>query len=247
MPEIHGQEPKKISYLLTYKTVKNINIRVKADGSVAVSANKDVSEASVDKFVQSRYRFITRAVRHFQELQRYEPQPKKFVSGESFYYLGRELRLKVLRQKQEQVYTDGVYLFLQVRDDNLVRKEKLVKKWFKKQSRTIFAEYNLKLYARFQKYGLPLPKIAIKNMNSRWGSSQPRHNTISLNAKLIEVPPHCIEYVLMHEYCHFIHPDHSHKFYDFLTMMMPDWTERKKLLESPEFYILLPVEKSKIL
>jgi predicted metal-dependent hydrolase len=55
---------------------------------------------------------------------------------------------------------------------------------------------------------------------------------ITLNKRLLEAPRNCIEYVVMHEFCHFIHPNHSKHFYGFLSMLMPDWKERKKLLEN---------------
>ncbi|OYP38116.1 metal-dependent hydrolase [Lachnotalea glycerini] len=54
---------------------------------------------------------------------------------------------------------------------------------------------------------------------------------MSLNSKLIEAPRNCIEYVVLHEFTHFIHPNHSKKFYDFVAMLMPDWKERKMELE----------------
>lgn len=56
--------------------------------------------------------------------------------------------------------------------------------------------------------------------------------------RLLEAPRNCIEYVVMHELCHFIHPNHSKQFYGFLTMLMPDWKERKTILDKSATYWL---------
>ncbi|WP_295094925.1 M48 family metallopeptidase [Ruminococcus sp.] len=69
------------------------------------------------------------------------------------------------------------------------------------------------------------------NMTSRWGSCLPSKCIITLNKSLIEAPKCCIEYVVYHEFCHFIHPNHSKQFYSLLQIMLPDWKERKSLLE----------------
>jgi len=68
-------------------------------------------------------------------------------------------------------------------------------------------------------------------MISRWGSCQPKRGIITLNKRLIETPRICIEYVVMHEFIHFLHPNHSKMFYDLLSTLMPDWRERKNTLE----------------
>ena len=68
-------------------------------------------------------------------------------------------------------------------------------------------------------------------MTSRWGSCQIKKNTITLNRRLIETPMECIEYVVVHEFTHFLQPNHSRKFYDLLAVFMPDWEERKNTLE----------------
>jgi predicted metal-dependent hydrolase len=73
-------------------------------------------------------------------------------------------------------------------------------------------------------------------MTSRWGSCQPKRGLITLNKRLLEVPRNCIEYVVMHEFVHFIHPNHSKQFYEFLSVLMPDWKERKAFLEKSYFY-----------
>lgn len=68
-------------------------------------------------------------------------------------------------------------------------------------------------------------------MMSQWGACQPQKGAITLNSRLIEKPRNCIEYVVLHEFVHFIYPNHSRQFWNFVTMMMPDWKERKKELE----------------
>jgi hypothetical protein len=91
----------------------------------------------------------------------------------------------------------------------------------------VFDELIKETYARFQKYGVPYPQLKIRNMTSRWGSCQPQKGIITLNRQLLKYPRECIEYVVVHEFTHFIHPNHSKQFWDFVTMMMPDWKERK--------------------
>jgi len=56
--------------------------------------------------------------------------------------------------------------------------------------------------------------------------------------RLLEAPRNCIEYVVLHEFCHFIHPNHSKQFYGFMTMLMPDWKDRKAALDKCAIYWL---------
>ena len=59
---------------------------------------------------------------------------------------------------------------------------------------------------------------------------------VALNNRLLEAPRDCIEYVVTHELCHFVHPNHSKQFYSFLSMLMPDWKERKSVLDKIALY-----------
>ena len=86
------------------------------------------------------------------------------------------------------------------------------------------------LFPLVGKYGVKRPELRIRTLDSRWGSCLVRKGVVTLNRRLIAAHKCCIEYVMLHELCHFIHPNHSVKFYALLSALMPDWKERKKLL-----------------
>ncbi|MPM79862.1 hypothetical protein SDC9_126904 [bioreactor metagenome] len=224
-----------ISYELVRKNVKNINLRIRADGSITISANSNVPDNVIDEFVFKKADYIIANINRFSELKQYAPAPKKYVSGESFYLMGKNLRLKVIEDVNEDVFSDGVYLYLKVKDkENFTKKEKMITQYFDKQCKECFGEIVTQMLFIFSKYGIALPILKIRNMETRWGSCLPKKGIITLNKPLIEAPRNCIEYVVLHEYCHFIHPNHSKQFYAFVSMLMPDWKERKKVLESIE-------------
>ena len=222
-----------LEYQLTRKQVKNINLRIKPDGRVFVSANKSVSVDYLDDFIRIKQEYIMRALKKFEENRKFiTAAPKQYVSGESFDIFGKSLRLKVTEGKSETVSTDGIFIFLVVKNkDNFKRKEKLVNTWVKELQKATFNEISAEIYNIFKKYDVAYPQIKIRNMTSRWGSCRPGKGIITLNSKLIEKPRNCIEYVVLHEFAHFIHANHSKKFYDFVAMLMPDWKDRKKELE----------------
>ena len=76
-----------------------------------------------------------------------------------------------------------------------------------------------------------IKSVKIRQMKTRWGSCNPYKSYINLNIELIKKPKSCIEYVVFHELVHLLYPDHSKKFYDYLTLYMPDWQKRKEILE----------------
>ena len=145
--------------------------------------------------------------------------------------------MQVDQSTKEEVYSDGVYIFLRVKDtDNFPRKERLVTRFLDQQCQNTFSEGIATVYPIFRKYGVASPTLRIPNMDTRWGFCVASKGIITLNKHLLEAPMHCIEYVVMHEFCHFIHPDHSKKFYALLTMLMPDWKQRKAVLEKTAEY-----------
>ena len=220
-----------ITYELERKKVKNINLRIRSDCSVYVSANNHVTDTVIEDFLHKKADYIISALNKYTDIAKYADAKRDYVTGESFRYLGKELRLVVVQGKNN-VISDGIYLTMNAADvDDILLKEKLIGKWYDRQCAEIFAEIISEIYPIFQKHGMTMPKLTIRDMSSRWGSCQPQRGLITLNKRLIETPRNAIEYVVMHEFVHFLHPNHSAKFYETLSMLMPDWKIRKKVLE----------------
>jgi predicted metal-dependent hydrolase len=220
-----------IEYILTIKKVRNINMRIKPDGIVGVSASRWVSKKSVDEFVISKGKFVLENLEKFKKKESEKPDPAEYVTGEKFELLGTKMNLIVVQEKEEGVYSDGTNIFLCVNDtDDFARKEKLYNRFVDSLCNDIFNRIVVEIYPLFSVHKVSFPTVKIKSMKSRWGSCAHKKGLITLNKNLIEKPRECIEYVVMHEYCHFIHPDHSKRFYNLLGSFLPDWKTRKSLL-----------------
>ena len=221
-----------IEYIFERKNIKNINLRIRHNGSIFVSVPENVAENIADSFVISKCRYIRNAVDTFESNEILKAE-MKYVSGENVTLLGKNMRISIIKDAEEYVNTDGIYVCIHVRrPDYYNRKKNLLNSWLNEQCSIIFNEIMHEVHQKFIPYGVDFPQLKPRNMTSRWGSCLPNKGIITLNKRLIEAPKNCIEYVVYHEFCHFIHPNHSKQFYSLLQVMLPDWRESKQLLEN---------------
>ena len=229
---------KRLEYDLQRKDVKNINLRIKADRTIFLSANPCVSQEVIEEFIESKSEYILKALAHYEELAKYAPKPKQYVDGETFRVLGHDRRLKVIEGKRNKVEYDESYITLTVKNpSDIIQKKKLIDRWLMSICKDTIQSLCDAIYPKFQKYGITYPTIRYRTMVSRWGSCQPKRCVLTFNYALVEAPISCIEYVVVHELTHFLQPNHSKKFYQQLAMFMPDWEERKKILEKGNSYV----------
>lgn len=79
--------------------------------------------------------------------------------------------------------------------------------------------------------GGAMPKIAVRDMNTRWGSCSLRTGTLAFARRLCTMPLPAQEYVVVHEFCHFAHPDHSPAFWAAVAEVLPDYKQRERMLK----------------
>ena len=208
------------------KDVKNITLKVRPNGEAILTTPKAASDEHIKFIIEKRAKWIAKKRTFFASFK--TPQ-KEYVSGEDFKYLGRSYRLKVVQSKEERVKLQRGYLELFVKDKNdLERKRNLVYEWYNEKAMLYFFNI-LQEFNKIVKQDIK--SVKIRQMKTRWGSCNPYKSYINLNIELIKKPRACIEYVVFHELVHLLYPDHSKKFYDYLTLYMPDWQKRKEILE----------------
>ncbi len=222
-----------ISYTINRKKVKNINLQVKPDSTVVVSAHSKVSLTRIEEFVKSKAPWIQKNIKHFERLSELKAS-REYLDGEEFLFLGQVYTLQVIydKTKREEVIHDHGKLLAFVNDDSdYQRKKTLLEKWYRKQATLNFDWTVDKILSLMNEDKLTKPSITIRTMKSRWGSCSWQKQKITLNTILIKAPQSCIDYVVLHELTHFVHRRHDASFYSYIAAIMPDWKERRKTLK----------------
>ena len=219
-----------ISCTISRKNCKRLRIAITPDLKVKITAPLRTSDSFIHDSLKEKMPWIIKSVDRLKN-RRILPAPYKYVSGEKLTYLGKEYTLKVIKGKKEPVILAGDSLMLKISKPEIRSVKRELDKWYRTRAETIFGGCLREGYTIISQYVIKEPFLKIRRMKSRWGSCS-RSGKITLNLRLIHLPPVCIEYIVMHELCHLRYLNHSKDFYAFLQICMPDWKDRKKILES---------------
>jgi len=219
-----------IEYTLSFSHRKTLGIKVYPDKSVKVIAPINTTLEKVSEKVYSKAAWIINQQDFFLSFHPITP-PRKFVSGETHLYLGKQYRLKVIPSNDEKVKLQGgnINVFTKQKT-NKARIEKQLKEWYKTKATNHFSKMFDALLPIATTLTNTIPTLDYKWLNKRWGSCSEK-GVILLNFELIKTPKKCIEYVLIHEICHLAHLNHSTAFYQLLEKHALNWQQTKNELE----------------
>lgn len=216
-----------MEYVVEYRARKTLGIGVHPDGSVEIKAPMETPLEKIRQHVLHRAPWICKQQRYFSSFGIHTPE-RKYVSGESHLYLGRQYMLRVVDSERDEVHYKGNILEVECRHREDVRM--LLLAWYRKRAEIKLKEYATPLVYRFSRHQVKPSAIKLKEMETRWGSCT-ASGQILLNPRLIAAPRICIEYVIMHELCHLVYRNHTKAFYELLSQEMPDWKKWKMKLE----------------
>jgi len=216
-----------IDFRLVYSDRKSLGITVTPEMEVLVKAPTDTTMEKVKEKIRKKAPWIIKQQSFFLSFQPKTPN-RKYISGETHLYLGRQYRLQIEIGQLESVKLKGK--FIVVTSSEKSRTKSLLHDWYLQHARTKLHEVAAPLIDKFKKHKVEPSSIVLRDMPTRWGSCTPKGKII-LNPELIKAPKGCIEYVVMHELCHLIHHDHTQKFLDLQTKEMKDWEKWKMKLE----------------
>lgn len=220
-----------ISFVISRRDRKTLEIAVEPDMSVVVAAPREVGIDEIAEKVRKRAAWIRRQQRYFAQFLPRTPE-RTFVAGETHLYLGRQYRLKVIGDVQEGVkLSRGRILVHTHHPERADVTKRLVEDWYKARAHVKFRE---RLEINLQRFSNPeafRPSgLTIKSLAQRWGSMSPAGRLL-LNRRLIQAPVDAIDYVISHELCHIEEPHHGAAFFSLMGRVLPDWERRKSRLE----------------
>lgn len=212
--------------IIEKKNVKNFNLKVTPELDVFLSAPIEAGEKQINQFLNSKKDWIEKQLNYFKKHIN-STKEKEYVSGESFLYLGKQYRLKVIESELENCKFEKGYIWLFVKDkDNKKKKKELLEKWFRQKSKAKLNEILIEQLNLFnEKTDI---KLELRVMSTMWGSCNKAKRKIILNTKLIHQKRSFVNYVIAHEVAHLKYSNHSRDFYAWLTSHMPNWKQVNK-------------------
>lgn len=216
-----------IEFTLEYAKRKTLGISVTPDMGIRVRAPLGTSLEQIRERVIKRASWILRQQDFFLT---FHPRTtaRKFISGETHLYLGRQYLLRVEIGAVTSVSIKGKFLMVKAADQSEI--SSVLQSWYVQQAHRKFPVIAAPFIEKFKKYHVAPESMVIRAMPMRWGSCTAKGKII-LNPELIKAPKACIEYVIVHELCHLVHHDHTQKFMELQTREMKDWGKWKMKLE----------------
>ncbi len=211
---------------------RKIAIHVHPNGTVQVDAPEGAEPADIRRAVSKRARWV---MKHLAEIRQRQQAvlPRRYISGESHFYLGRRYMLKVNHAPRlmPEVKLFRGRLTISTPDKSPESVKELLWEWYKAHAKITFQRRLDLLTEQVTWVRKSLPRVRLLTMKRQWGSCSPKGDII-LNPHLVKAPRDCIDYVILHELCHLQEHNHSPKFYRLLGLLMPEWQSVKARLDN---------------
>jgi len=204
------------------KDIKNLRLGIyPPDGQVRITSPLKIDDETIRLFVISKLRWISKNQAKFSGQPR--QSAKEYVSGESHYFKGDRYLLNVIYHGTvaKVAIANPTHLDLYVRHGSIrEQREQVLNNWYRQQLKAELP----RLIAKWEQIiGVRTNDWGVKKMKTRWGTCNPQAKRIWLNLELIKKPPHCLEYVVLHELVHLLERNHGDRFKAYMTQFMPNW------------------------
>lgn len=229
--DISHIEVRGIQVQVNRKAIKNLHLNVlPPEGRVRLSVPFNTSEQAIRLAIIHKLVWIKKQQADFQSQPR--QSSREMTSGESHYLWGQRYRLAITEASGKHAVTIKGNTKIEIavaKSTSIENRLKLLNGLYRQKMQESLA----KLLPMWQeKLGVESQCVGIKKMKTKWGSCNIQAKRLWLNLELAKKPPECMEYILVHELVHLIERHHNERFRTIMDKHMPDWRERRNLLNS---------------
>lgn len=193
------------------KRVKNLNLRVRADGTVTLSIPQHLPLARAQEFLERKGSWIAERVR-----RNIERRPSPDFAGE----LPNRMPLwgKLVPRDSVQA-NSGQDVGGQGAPGRTTIDQAALDEFYRTEVLRALPDIVERMEARI---GVHAARWSVRVMKTRWGSCTPKTGAIRINARLAAYPLECLEFVVAHELVHLLEPSHNARFHALLDEFCPD-------------------------
>ncbi|MDI1297772.1 M48 family metallopeptidase [Methylotenera sp.] len=220
-----------LHYQLERRQRRTVGLKITQTGLV-IHAPKRITQSQLEDIILQKSDWVLRKLASVTANKIPEIQ---WQHGEQLLLLGNAITLTIEHNARSKAveYEPGVLQLAMPNQDEMLIARKVVQ-WYKKQAITDFTR-RLEIFS--SKLGVQFTSLTLSNAASRWGSCNSKKE-IRLNWRLLQAPPHIINYVVCHELAHIKEMNHSAKFWATVASIFPDYKSAEKELKalSPQLH-----------
>lgn len=216
----------RIPYQLERRSRRTLGLKISAQGLV-VHAPKRISQTQIEQLLLSKANWIQSKLEARQEQA---TQPMVWQDGAQLMLLGNAITLNIKHDTKNRS-ADYQAQSLTIAQPNIDDQTAIARKvllWYQKQA---LADFSRRIEILAAKLGVATPRLFLSNARSRWGSCNSKKE-IRLNWRLIQAPPHIINYVTAHELAHLKEMNHSARFWATVESIFPEYKKAEKELKA---------------
>lgn len=240
-------EGRELAVDIIYRKRKNISLKVSPKENIQIIAPNKVSKDLLKKVLKDNSNWILSKLNKFKTFDD-NFLKRDYVDDEIYYYMGKQYRLKILKDMNFQNKNNKSYNYIEIKGDNLEIRtnnwekdyiKDSLKKWYKLRSEEIIMDRIDFLRKQSKDFRSIEPSLVkVKEQKKIWGSCN-TSKTIYINSKISMLPLDAIDYIIAHEFCHIIYMNHSKDFYALVQKIIPNYKEIVSWLKENNYKFVL--------
>lgn len=205
-------DKEKVEVIVDRKNNTNTYIRITDDLKIKVSTSYLMTDKKVKKLLDENIEQVKEML---------SKKVKQKEKEEQFFLFGKKYDIIIVPTLDNIEFSE---------DKIYVKDTKALNKWLTKY---ILKVYQSRLKINYDLFNeeIPYPILKIRDMKTRWGVCNKKNKTVTLNKRLINYDIDKLDYVIIHELCHFVYFDHSRNFWSLVNKYCNNYKKIKKELK----------------
>lgn len=199
-----------IELVVHYKNNKNLYIRARDEKTLEVTCNPFMTTKKIMKVIEENESKIISMLKQ---------KEKEALKEKDFWYLGKPYQIVYESVSHPYFESEKIH----------VKNEQVLQKFYNAETERVFKSEVERILPFFK--NIPFFTLKIRKMKTRWGVNNLTQKTITLNSELLKKDLDLLDYVIIHELCHFYEANHSANFWRHVEEYYPHYKEARRRLK----------------